>query len=136
MPMEIHEDKIIMRAGVYELHPSEDIKIGVDMTPAGAHVVAMRGYKNGAVNVIYSQFHPVPKALFSCCCGEPWRLNTVHREKTPCFDYIEHEWVGLTEDERTHIREGVATYHDITDWNYAIRVQQATELKLKEKNYG
>lgn len=130
MPMEIHEDKIVMRAGVYELHPSEDIKIGVDMTPAGAHVVAMRGYKNGAVNVIYSQFHPVPKALFSCCCGEPWRLNTVHREKTPCFDYIEHEWVGLTdaeiEDTAQHYTESEGFQHG------AIWAQE----KLKEKNHA
>ena len=34
-----------------------------------------------------------------CMCGEPWRLNAVHREKTPCFDYIEHRWVGLTPEE-------------------------------------
>jgi hypothetical protein len=60
----------------------------------------------------------------------------VHREKTPCFDYIEHEWVGLTEDERTAIREGVATHHDTTGWSYAKAVQQATELKLKEKNHA
>lgn len=92
MPMEIHEDKIIMRAGKYNL----------------------------------------PK----CCCGEPWRLNTVHREKTPCFDYIEHEWVGLTEDERTAIRAGVQTYLDMTQYEYGKAVQQATELKLKEKNHA
>lgn len=48
--------------------------------------------------------------------------------------YPKKEWVGLTEDERTHIREGAAQYHDVTGWSYAKAVQQATELKLQEKN--
>lgn len=26
-----------------------------------------------------------------CMCREPWVLGRVHREKTPCFDYVERE---------------------------------------------
>ena len=83
MPMEIHEDKIVMRAGNYNL----------------------------------------PK----CCCGEPWRLNTVHREKTPCFSYIEHEWVGLTNEEIQDI------FCDVEDGDY-LKTGWLIEAKLKEKN--
>lgn len=43
-------------------------------------------------------------------------------------------WVGLTEDERTAIRQGVQTYLDMTQYEYGKAVQQATELKLMEKN--
>lgn len=86
MPMEIHDDKIVMRAGKYNLPPK-------------------------------------------CCCGEPWRLNTVHREKTPCFSYIEHEWVGLTLDERLELAQDV-------DWAAGAYCEYAEkiEAKLKEKN--
>ena len=44
------------------------------------------------------------------------------------------QWVGLTEDERTAIRAGVQTYLDMTQYEYGKAVQQATELKLQEKN--
>jgi hypothetical protein len=30
-----------------------------------------------------------------CVCGEPLRLNIVHRKDSPCFDYLERKWVGL-----------------------------------------
>ena len=32
-----------------------------------------------------------------CMCREPWALERVHREKTPCFDYVERK--PLTEGE-------------------------------------
>ena len=32
-----------------------------------------------------------------CMCREPWALERVHREKTPCFDYVEHK--PLTDEE-------------------------------------
>lgn len=79
MPYEIHDDKIVMRAGNYNL----------------------------------------PK----CCCGEPWRLNTVHREKTPCFSYIEHEWVGLDDIDLA----GCGNQDEVSSARY-------WETKLKEKN--
>lgn len=44
------------------------------------------------------------------------------------------EWVGLTEDERTAIREGVQEWMFINDHRYGKTVQHATELKLMEKN--
>jgi hypothetical protein len=46
----------------------------------------------------------------------------------------QRQWVGLTEDERTAIRQGVQTYLDMTQYEYGKTVQQATELKLMEKN--
>jgi hypothetical protein len=46
----------------------------------------------------------------------------------------QRQWVGLTEDERTAIRAGVQTYLDMTQYEYGKTVQQATELKLQEKN--
>ena len=60
-----------------------------------------------------------------CCCGEPWHLGTVHRKDTPCFDYIEHPWVGLTDEEVNDLyNEGMGIHATI----------EATEEKLKEKN--
>jgi hypothetical protein len=62
----------------------------------------------------------------SCLCGEPWRLNVVHRDKSACFDYIEHPWVGLTDDEMNEIwADQKRTGESIT---------RAIEAKLKEKN--
>ena len=63
-----------------------------------------------------------------CMCGEPWRLDTVHRSKSPCFDYIEHKWVGLTPEELEQCYESMGEYMD--DWALA----RAVEAKLKEKN--
>ena len=50
------------------------------------------------------------------------------------FSGVQRTWVGLTEDERTAIRAGVQTYLDMTQYEYGKAVQQATELKLQEKN--
>jgi len=61
-----------------------------------------------------------------CMCGEPWRLESVHRKKSPCFDYIKREWVGLTDDE---IRQ-IALDTPIKGVNFAHAIEQA----LKEKN--
>ena len=61
-----------------------------------------------------------------CMCGEPWRLESVHRKKSPCFDYIEREWVGLTDEE---IRQ-IALATPIKGGNFA----HAIEQRLKEKN--
>jgi hypothetical protein len=59
-----------------------------------------------------------------CVCGEPLRLNIVHRKDSPCFDYIEREWVGLTDD---HLRElGFSTRP---------RWWAVLEAKLKELNH-
>ena len=32
-----------------------------------------------------------------CMCREPWALERVHRQKTPCFDYVERK--PLTDEE-------------------------------------
>ena len=49
---------------------------------------------------------------FGCMCGEPWQLETVHRKKTPCFHYIEREWVELTKDEMDKIETCGRRIHD------------------------
>jgi hypothetical protein len=44
-----------------QLHASEDVSIGVDVTEDGAHVTALQSYRNGAKVVFYSQFHSAPQ---------------------------------------------------------------------------
>jgi hypothetical protein len=61
----------------------------------------------------------------SCVCGEPWRLNIVHREKSPCFDFIEYPWVGLTDEEQQ-----IASW---SDGSFGAGARWA-EAKLRSKN--
>ena len=65
-----------------------------------------------------------------CMCGEPWRLESVHRKKSPCFDYIEREWVGLTDEEI----KPLCDENYIIYGAYAVDFIQSIEAKLKEKN--
>ena len=87
-----------------QLHASEDVSIGVDVTEDGAHVTALRSYRNGAKVVFYSQFHSAPQRT----------------------------WVGLTDEEigdeyvRFEVSKG-----GFNRFEYAVR---AIEAKLKEKN--
>ncbi len=60
-----------------------------------------------------------------CMCGEPWRLESVHRKKSPCFDYIEREWVGLTLDEIALISQDYPNPQ-----GFALAIQ----AKLRSKN--
>ena len=76
----------------------------------------------GTVWDINKQFLAQPE---QCVCGEPLRLNIVHRKDSPCFDYIEREWVGLTGDDMDDI---TSTAIDKTD------SMLLTEAKLKELN--
>jgi len=69
------------------------------------------------------------KPPWLCMCGEPWRLESVHRKKSPCFDYIEREWVGLTDEELSAIYNQTHWFTE-SDWNYERAIEQA----LKEKN--
>ena len=69
----------------------------------------------------------------SCMCGEPWRLESVHREKSPCFDYIEREWVGLTDEEIMEMLD-YGQYGRVPQ--YARNFVDAIEQALKEKNHG
>ena len=39
-----------------------------------------------------------------CMCREPWALERVHREKTPCFDYVERK--PLPEEEIVRLMVG------------------------------
>ena len=49
----------------------------------------------------------------------------------------QHEWVGLTEDEKAEIRGSVKYSQFMSALEYGILVQDATEAKLKTKNaYG
>jgi hypothetical protein len=47
----------------------------------------------------------------------------------------EREWQGLTDEEKSVIRSSVAYSQFMTVVEYAEKVQDATEAKLKEKNY-
>jgi len=72
-----------------------------------------------------------------CMCGEPWRLESVHRKKSPCFDYIEREWVGLTDDEIDLLEELYAppVHPDfVNDASHCLELIRHVEAKLKEKN--
>ena len=46
----------------------------------------------------------------------------------------EKEWVGLTDEERLEFKRSVPYCQFDTAWEFAERVQKATEAKLKEKN--
>ena len=51
------------------------IEIGVDMTPDGAHVLAMYVLPDGTRFVFYSQFHPQPdrkRVLFPTMLRKMW----------------------------------------------------------------
>jgi hypothetical protein len=48
----------------------------------------------------------------------------------------QHEWVGLTEEERTDLRERVQQYTSMDNIKYGLAVQYATEAALREKNGG
>ena len=58
----------------------------------------------------YVDFKPYMEALRAalaepqCMCREPWALGRVHREKTPCFDYVERR--PLTEGEIVRLMVG------------------------------
>ena len=46
------------------------------------------------------------------------------------------EWVGLTDEERTEIRNKVQVYTSMDNIQYGLAIQHATETILKEKNHG
>ena len=48
----------------------------------------------------------------------------------------QRQWVGLTDEERKQIRSRIQVYLGMTQYEYGLAVQQATELVLKEKNHG
>ena len=66
-----------------------------------------------------------------CMCGETYRLGVVHRKDTPCFDYIEHAWVGLTDDE---IKAIVGPWGSTEIKGYTRTLFDQIEAALKEKN--
>lgn len=49
-------------------------------------------------------------------------------------DVVEREWQGLTDEEKSVIRSSAAYSQFMTAGEYAEKVQDATEAKLKEKN--
>ena len=98
-----------------QLHASEDVSIGVDVTEDGAHVIALRSYRNGAKVVFYSQFHSAPQrtehvreayASIKIRVGDmhtqqfitqemlhnvddPWRLITIYAEQ--CIEELKEK---------------------------------------------
>ena len=96
----------------------------------GPHTgISWRDVSNKAEPIITSLRQAIDAQMLAskppglCMCGEPWRLESVHRKKSPCFDYIEREWVGLTDE-------------DELDWDGGdLRsLVKAIEAKLRSKN--
>lgn len=85
MPYEVHDDKIVMRAGKYSLPPR-------------------------------------------CCCGEPWLLNTVHREELPCFLYVAPDAVEAW----TPLPDGIKD--ELNQWQSKYNIMSYVEAWLKEAN--
>ena len=86
-----------------------------------------------AAEQMYEVIDAIKEALVQpeqepCMCGETYRLGVVHRKDTPCFDYIEHVWVGLNGKEVNHFAAGCHLGNAVQD---AIRKAEAA---LKEKN--
>jgi hypothetical protein len=82
------------------------VEIGVDMTPEGAHVIAMYVLPDSTMCVFYSQFHPQ-------------QTSTIVRT-----------WVGLTKEEIETAEDGCWFWDDFDIYEFAQRI----EAKLKEKN--
>ena len=140
-----------------QLHASEDVSIGVDVTEDGAHVTALRSYRNGAKVVFYSQFHTAPPQLEQ----EPVAWRTFDGEGG--YDYRSYEdnesyaddwnkrnpnhkgwvdklythpqrtWVGLEGEEIRNSWEE-ATKPDRSTMTMITSFARAIEAKLKDKN--
>ena len=70
----------------------------------------------------------------SCLCGEPWRLNIVHREKSPCFDFIEHPWVDLTAEEVVEFEGWMDDEEEKKGWASPAKIVAYISNKLRSKN--
>ena len=66
-------------------------------------------------------------------CGERWNLGTA--STCTCEpEQSQRPWVGLTEDDRVLIKHDANFNQFMTAGEYADRVQQLTEARLKDLN--
>ena len=60
-----------------------------------------------------------------CMCREPWALERVHREKTPCFDYVERK--PLTDEEMRECAQAMNAEPLAEGWPELIKFARAIE---------
>ena len=58
-------------------------------------------------------------------CREPWALERVHREKTPCFDYVERK--PLTDEEMRECAQAMNAEPLAEGWPELIKFARAIE---------
>ena len=126
-----------------QLHASEDVSIGVDMTLDGAHVTALRSYRNGAKVVFYSQFHSAPQRTEQEPSGhfldfaysdsiayvhvyDQFRKGQQFYKAPP-----QRTWAGLKDEDKHKIWYEM---QNIMGWYSFQEIANAIEAKLKEKN--
>ena len=61
----------------------------------------------------------------TCMCREPWALGRVHREKTPCFDYVERK--PLTDEEMRECAQAMNAEPLAEGWPELIKFARAIE---------
>ena len=91
-----------------------------------------------------AQPEPEPKCVMIVeVFGKDWRLDYMslpigkHKLYTHQYNYTappQREWQGLTDEERRRVRSDADYNQFMTAGEYAERVQELTEAKLKEKN--
>ena len=138
-----------------QLHASEDVSIGVDVTEDGAHVTALRSYRNGAKVVFYSQFHSAPQTEQEPVAFENWHKanyvqnlerygDTYKNNHVRCrhqgwlgaqSSSPQRTWAGLTDKVITQVIDSMPKKMRgfIVDWDL-YELARAIESKLKQKN--
>ena len=72
---------------------------------------------------------PVKIVQYNCTCGKTMKFESVHGVIAP-----QRIWVGLTDDDKVLINHDANFNQFMTVGEYADRVQQLTEARLKDKN--
>jgi hypothetical protein len=76
------------------------------------------------------EFAPVKMVAYNCTCGKTMKFESEHGIVAPQT----RPWVGLTEDDKKQIAREADYHWEMTAGEYAERIGQLTEAKLKEKN--
>ena len=115
----LHEENETLRAKLSEPEPEPVAWMRLD-----------KGHLDFHNHPHYIPLYTAPPQRKECQrCGEvnPADIHTC----TP-----QREWVGLTDDDKKQIKKEANYHWEMTAGEYADRVQQLTEAKLKEKNNG
>ena len=75
------------------------------------------------------EFAPVKIVAYNCTCGRTMNFESEHGVVAP-----QRTWVGLSEDDKVLINHDANFNQFMTAGEYADRVQQLTEARLKDKN--